>query len=585
MNTITIFKKCFKLSFAFFALFFLFLSCSNKEIVPEVTINTSSTEIETALSEIEGGSTNVSFTVNTDWVVSITDMQTKSENADWISVYPTSGSAGDITLNITTEENNSFDERSAQLSIIAGEEKKAINITQNGCSVLYCYPNEQNKNEVLFFAQDSSCMFINKDDKTKRIIMHVGKYHGPNIKDSSGYDIVFSEDGYPECFKNNDVTVYCENYTHTSCDMAIVDDSGVQYRWNTKLDIDVIAYQNAFISYYNELSTKGWRDYFPQNTREWQIAGAYMLKVAASIPDAVAIASLSPYILFGIVGIGSAYAASYYTGSLGTVSSFLGYSNSFTELLVSAKLASISLLNFSGLILGGLGDVWLDKINNQIDEEIKESLKNGTVIDSYQIELSRNDINFDYYDYPKKDYVTVTTKSLWDVSETGVDWCTVKKTNDYTIIIEASAPNGWIYETRSCKVTVFASNDINGDRVARKEITITQQGYDFQILLSASDISSTSATLSTSILNDAGLYPLYAYYCWSENPVPTKNDYKSHQFYDPWMDVTISNLTPETKYYYRIYIETSKGEYCSDIYEFTTTEGTCFDHTKSLVAK
>jgi len=69
---------------------------------------------------------SVSFTTTADWTASVTE--TKAPG--WISVKPTSGKAGQVTLTIHTETNESAEARAADVVLACGSVKKTIKVTQ-----------------------------------------------------------------------------------------------------------------------------------------------------------------------------------------------------------------------------------------------------------------------------------------------------------------------------------------------------------------------------------------------------------------------------------------------------------------------
>lgn len=64
----------------------------------------------------DGGDTKISFTAKESWTASV--IETKSDN--WISLDKTSGGAGDITITVTVQSNDSYDDRSATVQIKSG---------------------------------------------------------------------------------------------------------------------------------------------------------------------------------------------------------------------------------------------------------------------------------------------------------------------------------------------------------------------------------------------------------------------------------------------------------------------------------
>lgn len=76
----------------------------------------------------EGGETKVSFTATENWTASI--INTKADS--WISLDKTSGSAGNVTITITVQGNDTPDDRSATVQIKAGNTTIDIVVSQKG---------------------------------------------------------------------------------------------------------------------------------------------------------------------------------------------------------------------------------------------------------------------------------------------------------------------------------------------------------------------------------------------------------------------------------------------------------------------
>lgn len=74
----------------------------------------------------EGGTSTVKFTASEAWTASAAN--TRAD--DWLSVSPTSGSAGEVTLTITTTANDTYDERSGSITIKCGTSSQTIVVTQ-----------------------------------------------------------------------------------------------------------------------------------------------------------------------------------------------------------------------------------------------------------------------------------------------------------------------------------------------------------------------------------------------------------------------------------------------------------------------
>lgn len=76
----------------------------------------------------EGGTSFFSFTSTADWTVDISPMVTRV--VSWISVQPTVGRAGEVTLTITTLANETPDERCATVTLKAGVTSKIFTVNQ-----------------------------------------------------------------------------------------------------------------------------------------------------------------------------------------------------------------------------------------------------------------------------------------------------------------------------------------------------------------------------------------------------------------------------------------------------------------------
>ncbi len=74
-----------------------------------------------------GGTSTLNFTATQSWTASVGAV---ARSVDWISVSPTSGAAGDVTLTITTQPNDTPDERNAAITIASGGQKKTVTVSQ-----------------------------------------------------------------------------------------------------------------------------------------------------------------------------------------------------------------------------------------------------------------------------------------------------------------------------------------------------------------------------------------------------------------------------------------------------------------------
>ena len=75
----------------------------------------------------EGGTATVSFTASADWTAEATAV---TRALDWVSVQPTAGKAGDVTLTITTQPNKTYDERNAAIVLTCAGERTTFTVSQ-----------------------------------------------------------------------------------------------------------------------------------------------------------------------------------------------------------------------------------------------------------------------------------------------------------------------------------------------------------------------------------------------------------------------------------------------------------------------
>ena len=88
---------------------------------PEITL-----EVEASDFTPTGGSDVITFTASEAWTAEVINTRADS----WCSVNPTSGSAGDAEITVTTQPNDTPDDRSASIVIKAGTISKTITVSQ-----------------------------------------------------------------------------------------------------------------------------------------------------------------------------------------------------------------------------------------------------------------------------------------------------------------------------------------------------------------------------------------------------------------------------------------------------------------------
>ena len=86
------------------------------------SIDIATTENTSPVLSQTGGSAQLTFKTNADWTAKSSD--------SWIKVSQTSGKAGTITLTISAEDNDGYDDRKGTVTISSGSVSKTINVSQ-----------------------------------------------------------------------------------------------------------------------------------------------------------------------------------------------------------------------------------------------------------------------------------------------------------------------------------------------------------------------------------------------------------------------------------------------------------------------
>ena len=76
------------------------------------------------------GTRNLSFSSGRPWRISLTTDTDTRRAADWCTVSPSSGTAGDASVTISIQENADYDSRSVKLTLVAGGIEKSFTVSQ-----------------------------------------------------------------------------------------------------------------------------------------------------------------------------------------------------------------------------------------------------------------------------------------------------------------------------------------------------------------------------------------------------------------------------------------------------------------------
>lgn len=113
------------------AMSLLTVSCSKDEVIPELKIPTGSEDYFTKSMDFDtpSGEKKLTFTSNVAWTASVS-------GSTWLSVSPTSGEAGTNTLIVKADENTTYDDRNAVITLAAGDSIRRVFVNQKQLDAL-----------------------------------------------------------------------------------------------------------------------------------------------------------------------------------------------------------------------------------------------------------------------------------------------------------------------------------------------------------------------------------------------------------------------------------------------------------------
>ena len=81
-------------------------------------------------------SQTVKFTASDSWTATVTTSSLLVKAASWITISPTSGNAGNMTITVRAQENISTNSRTATISIKCSNSTKSFSVLQSGVSIV-----------------------------------------------------------------------------------------------------------------------------------------------------------------------------------------------------------------------------------------------------------------------------------------------------------------------------------------------------------------------------------------------------------------------------------------------------------------
>jgi len=285
-------------------------SCSGGEDdVPTPTPKPETNKIEISTSapvvEQKGGTASVSFTSNAAWTASV------GASTSWLKVAPTSGAAGSHTLTITTEENNTYDERNATLTIKAGNASQNVTVTQKQKDALIVNSNKVELNSdggdfsieakanvnVTFEIEESAKDWISASESrtlTTKTLYFAAKSN-KSMERRQGNIILKGSDGLTET-----VTVYQEGEKPTlviTSDNIIVGSDGETIKIELKSNVEytMILPEVDWINKEESRAISAYTHYLiiaPNETYDQRNAVVYFQNETESLKDSISIIQL-----------------------------------------------------------------------------------------------------------------------------------------------------------------------------------------------------------------------------------------------------------------------------------------------------
>lgn len=120
----------------------IWVACSDSENDSELESSSIVFDNEVDLQPVigsEGGTFTMTFTASADWTASVNAV---TRSVDWLSISPTQGEAGTVTLQVSVQPNETYDERNAAVLLTCGNAKQTITVTQKQKDALLVSSNK-----------------------------------------------------------------------------------------------------------------------------------------------------------------------------------------------------------------------------------------------------------------------------------------------------------------------------------------------------------------------------------------------------------------------------------------------------------
>ena len=210
------------------AIIFLPSCSSNEETIPQMSVSSSSTNIlrDGLVFLSAGGESEIVFTTNVRWTMSFDRYQ------DWCTLSQDKGEAGTYHIKVTATENTTYDDRSAEITILAEDSIRQFMVFQNRKETLILSQKEfivnTDEQDIFINVKSNIDFFVTVKDANwikeeivqtrgltdNRIKLHISENEG--YDERTGIVVISSKDG-----------IYSEqiSITQSAKDIIMLDDN------------------------------------------------------------------------------------------------------------------------------------------------------------------------------------------------------------------------------------------------------------------------------------------------------------------------------------------------------------------------